>query len=250
LPPLGALAAFVLLWQGYVSIKSQPAWLLPGPFLTLQTFWLKRGLLLENAAVTFYEAFLGLILAVLLAVLLAFLLTALPKLGQGVYPLLVASQVVPIIVLAPLFLIWFGYGLLPKILVVILICFFPIVINFFAGLNAFDASALAFYRHMGASPLRLFFKVRLPGALPYFFGGLRVAAAYSVMGAVIGEWQAAEKGLGRLITVAQDAYNAALVFAAILAIALLSGAIFGLVWLAERHFLRWRRVGGGGPPET
>ena len=240
--PYIAVLAFLAVWQAAVMAFKTPQWLLPSPIEVFKTVFTRFPDLFPAALVTLYEAAIGLIIAILLSLLLSFMLSLLPRLGRAVYPLLVASQTIPIIVLAPLFLVWFGYGLLPKILAVVLVCFFPIIVNMTAGFNSLEEEDLAFYKQMGGSSSKLFLKVRFPAALPYFFSGLRIAATYSIMGAVIGEWLGAANGIGRLLTVSQRAFDLPMVFACIIMISLMSGLVFLCVWAAERYFLRWQYV--------
>jgi len=237
--PLLGILGFLVFWQILAAFVVQNTWLLPTPREVAAALAENAALLMHHSWYTLAEALLGLSLSVVLALALAWLLSLSTAVRKAVYPLLLGSQMVPIIVLAPLFLIWFGYGLLPKVLVVILVCFFPMVINILAGLEAVNSDTLGFYRVMGMSEKQLFFKVRLPYALPYFFGGLRVSAAYSVMGAVIGEWLGAEAGLGLLLTRAQRSFDLPLTFAAIFVIILWSALIFGLLHLTEKLTLRW-----------
>lgn len=239
--PLIGIISFLLIWQ-FAAMLVDKTWLLPAPLTVLAAMGDNYGLLLRHSRYTLGEALLGLALSVPVALLLAMLLSLSERLRRMFYPLLLGSQMVPIIVLAPLFIIWFGYGMLPKVLVVILICFFPLVISALAGLNAVDAETLAYYRAMGMSRGQLFRLVRLPAALPYCFSGLRMAATYSVMGAVIGEWLGAAAGLGLLLTRAQRSYDLPLSFAAIVAIILLSALLCGAVIIIERRCLRWRYV--------
>ena len=240
--PYIAVLAFLAVWQAAVMAFKTPQWLLPSPIEVFKTVFTRFPDLFPAALVTLYEAVIGLIIAILLSLLLSFMLSLLPRLGRAVYPLLVASQTIPIIVLAPLFLVWFGYGLLPKILAVVLVCFFPIIVNMTAGFNSLEEEDLAFYKQMGGSSNKLFLKVRFPAALPYFFSGLRIAATYSIMGAVIGEWLGAANGIGRLLTVSQRAFDLPMVFACIIMISLMSGLVFLCVWAAERYFLHWQYV--------
>lgn len=240
--PLAGVLLFLLAWQFAAACVVRQSYLLPTPLAVLRSFAANLPLLLQHSRYTLIEAVSGMAVSVVLALALALVMSLFRRLREAVYPLLVISQMIPIIVLAPLFLIWFGYGMLPKVLVVILICFFPMVIQALAGLAAADGEMLAFYRAMGMSRRQLFTMVRLPFALPYFFGGLRVSATYSVMGAVIGEWLGAEAGLGLLLTRAQRSFDLPLTFAAILAIILWSALIFAVVALLERVSLRWQRV--------
>jgi ABC-type nitrate/sulfonate/bicarbonate transport system permease component len=235
------ISLFLLIWQITAAYLIDKSWLLPTPAAVIKSFFANIPLLWHHSVYTLAETFIGLTVAIVLSIAFALLMSLFPAFRKTVYPLLLGSQMVPIIVLAPLFIIWFGYGLLPKILVVVLICFFPMTINILSGLAATDGETIAFYRAMGMNSRQLFRLLRLPQALPHFFSGLRVSAVYSVMGAVIGEWLGAKAGLGQLLLRAQNSFNLPLVFAAILAIIIWSALIFALVKLAERHCLFWRK---------
>jgi len=241
--PLAGLILLLIAWQ-LVALLVGAVYILPGPAAAVGALCDNLPLLLHHSAYTLQEALYGLALAVALAAALTALLTLLPRLKDMLYPLLLASQMVPIIVLAPLFVIWFGFGMLPKVLVVILVCFFPMVISMLNALAAADAETLAFYRSMGMSKWQLFHLVRWPLALPHFFGGLRIATTYSVMGAVIGEWLGATGGLGLLLTRSKNTYNLPLTFAVIIMIVLWSALLFGLIKLAEYQALSWKRQVG------
>jgi len=163
-----------------------------------------------------------------------------------IYPLIVASQTIPIISVAPLFIIWFGYGMLPKIIVVFLVCFFPVTISLLGGLAAVDREYIELFRSMQAGRVDIFRMVKLPLALPAFFSGLKISTAYSVMGAVIGEWLGAKQGLGTYMTLSQRSFEVDRVFAAILAVTLLSAVLFAAVVLIERLVIPWKRLTDGG----
>ena len=239
--PLLGVVIFLLVWQLVALYVVQRSWLLPTPWAVARSFAANLPLIWQHSLYTLAEAGTGLAASAVLAIVIALLMSLLPAVRKTLYPLLLLSQMIPIIVLAPLFVIWFGYGLLPKVLAVILMCFFPMTISILAGLTAADQETLAFFRSMGMSRGQLFRLVQLPGALPYFFSGLRISAVYSVMGAVIGEWLGAVSGLGVLLIRAQNSFNLELVFAAILAIIIWSGIIFVLVRLAEVKALRWQK---------
>jgi ABC-type nitrate/sulfonate/bicarbonate transport system permease component len=238
--PLAGAALFLLAWQA-AALLVGAAYILPGPLAVLSALSGNMPLLLRHSAYTLQAALCGLAISVLFAAALSALLTLSSRLKNMLYPLLLASQMVPLIVLAPLFVIWFGFGLLPKVLAVILVCFFPIVISMLSGLMAADAETVAFYRSLGMNDWQLFRLVRWPLALPYFFGGLRIAVTYSVMGAVIGEWLGAAGGLGLLLTRSKNTYNLPLTFAVIIMIIFWSALLFGLSKLAEYKALSWRR---------
>ena len=181
--PLAGIIIFLLVWQLVASFLINKEWLLPTPGAVIVAFGENLPLIWHHSLYTLAEAGLGMILAVIVSLGIALLMALSPAIKKTLYPLLLGSQMVPIIVLAPLFIIWFGYGTLPKVLVVILICFFPMTINILAGLNAADNETLSFYRSMGMNDKQLFRMIRLPLALPHFFSGLRISAVYSVMGA-------------------------------------------------------------------
>lgn len=240
-------AALVLLflgfWQLMVQLLLIPDWILPGPCRILQTFLATAPLMLGHVRVTLSECLVGFAVSIVLAFLIALLMDGSSLIRKALYPLLVFSQTVPIISVAPLFIIWFGYGILPKIIVVILVCFFPVTISLLDGLTGIDREYLELFRSMRAGRLATFRMVKLPLALPSFFSGLRIAAAYSVMGAVIGEWLGAKEGLGTYMTLDQRSFQVDRVFAAILAIAACSIILFALVGLLERLFIPWHRAG-------
>jgi ABC-type nitrate/sulfonate/bicarbonate transport system permease component len=160
----------------------------------------------------------------------------------ALYPLLVLSQTVPVVAIAPLLVIWFGYGILPKVIVVGLVCFFPIVVSTADGLHAADPEQIALLRTMGASRMDVFRKVRLPGALPAVFTGIKVGITYSVVGAIMGEWVGASEGIGVFMLRATNSFRTDWVFVSIAVTAALSLFLFGLVTLLERTMLRWYAI--------
>jgi ABC-type nitrate/sulfonate/bicarbonate transport system permease component len=182
---------------------------------------------------------LGLALALLTGVALAAALDLSSWLRRALYPLLVISQTIPILALAPLLIIWFGFGIIPKVFIVALVCFFPIAVNTADGLSGADPELLSLLRAMGASRSQLWTKVRLPASLPYFFSGLRVAATYSVIGAVIGEWVGASQGLGIYMLRSANAFKTPQVFSTIAISSLISLTLFMMVFLVERMLLPW-----------
>ena len=188
---------------------------------------------------TLLEAISGFVLAIVIAFIMAFLLDTLFWLNQAVYPLLIVSQTIPLIVLAVLFTIWFGFGLLPKILVVILVCFFPMVISLSDGLNNIDPDQINLFRSMGASRLKTFSMVKLPAALPAFFSGIRISATYSIMAAVIAEWLGSNRGLGYYMTLQQKQFAIDRVLAAVVVICLLSLLLVKLIDLLEYLLVPW-----------
>jgi len=208
----------------------------------LSAFAGQLPLLAQHARSTLTECLAGFSAAIMFSFVAAFAMDEIPLVKRLIYPLIVASQTIPIISVAPLFIIWFGYGMLPKIIVVFLVCFFPVTISLLGGLAAVDREYIELFRSMQAGRVDIFRMVKLPLALPAFFSGLKISTAYSVMGAVIGEWLGAKQGLGIYMTLSQRSFEVDRVFAAILAVTLLSAALFAVVVLVERLVIPWKRL--------
>ncbi len=239
LPSL-VLALGVLAWELLARSLQVPRWVLPPPSAIGQALLRDHRLLWSHLLVTLEEVALGLALAVVLAVVLAMGIVSWRLVERSVYPLVVASQAVPIVALAPLLLVWFGYGLTPKVIVVVLICYFPIAVNLVDGLRGVDAELVDLVRSFGATRWQILRIVRIPAALPAFFSGLRVAAAVSVIGALIGEWVGSSAGLGYLMIRAASQFHTDRVFAAVFVSALVSVALFWSVGILERIVVPWR----------
>jgi ABC-type nitrate/sulfonate/bicarbonate transport system permease component len=236
-----ALIVLVLLgiWEGYVRLWAVPKWLLPAPSVIIMTLVVSRELLLDHTLVTLLEVVVGFGLSLLSGVLLACGIATSRTLERALYPFVIASQMVPIIVIAPLLLIWVGYGLTPKIIVVALTAFFPIVVNMVDGLKSVDPDAVNLLRTMGASHWQIFVKVQVPTSLPFLFSGLRVAMAVSVIGAVIGEWVGSSQGLGYLMIRSKPQFLTERVFAAIVILSVMGLALFVLVGVIEQLAIPW-----------
>lgn len=241
--PLGFIVTLLAAWEIGVRIDGTPRWFLPRPTDVASELAGSRSLIWGHTWTTLQEMLLGLGLALLLGVLLALSIASSRTVERAVYPLLVASQAVPIIALAPILLIWFGYGLTPKVIVVVLTCFFPIVVSMVGGLRAADPDAIALLRSMGASGWQVMRIVRIPTALPSLFTGLRIAAAWSVIGAIVGEWVGASSGLGYLMTRSASQFQTPRLYAAVVVAALLGIGLFTLVAVVERWALPWQRSG-------
>lgn len=238
-PPLLLILLLVAVWQVGTWLTRAPKWLLPSPWQILLAGIQARDLLGQHTWQTLKETWLGLALSLVIGLGLALIIDFSNLLRRSLYPVLVASQTVPILALAPLLIIWFGYGILPKVIVVALVCFFPIVVSTADGLRAADPDLIALLRAMGANRRQMFLKVRFPGALPSFFSGLKIAITYSVVGAVIGEWVGASRGLGIFMIRSSKNFLTDRVFAAIAVTSLLSILMFGVVLLVERSVLPW-----------
>jgi putative hydroxymethylpyrimidine transport system permease protein len=235
------LGLFVLAWQGLASLESVDDLLVASPVETAEALYDEFGLLSDNALVTLVEVLLGLAVAVPLGVLLAVAMHLVRPLRDAAYPLLVASQAIPIVVLAPIFVLAFDYGIGPKVAIVALICFLPITVNLLDGLRSVPPELLKLMRSLGASRLRSLRSVELPAALPYLFSGLKIAATVSVIGAVFGEWAGADEGLGRLVLLANNQLETPRVYAGTVLLTLMAVGLFLAVVAAERLACPWNR---------
>lgn len=242
IPPLATLLVFLLLWEFYVRVSGGIATVLPTPFTVVYALVSHWEILMPHAAQTFLEASLGLVCAIVLAFAVATLLFFSPRLRAGIYPLLVLSQTIPIIVLAPLFLIWFGFGLFPKVAIVVLYCFFPMTIALIDSLRTLDARVVDVVKSMRASSFQVFLLVRIPAALPAFFSGLRVAVTYALTGAIVGEFVGAYRGLGIFMLTAANSHATTLVFAALTIMVFLTLVLLVLVSIAERICIPWKNL--------
>ena len=239
MPALLLLAALVAGWEAWVRIFDTRPYILPAPSRIWDAFLQVRGTLPAHIRTTSQESLVGLFWAALVGLLLATVIASVPLVRQVLYPLLVISQTIPMVVLAPLLIIWFGFGMTPKVIVVALFGFFPIVVSTVEGLTGADREMVDLVRAMGANRLQVLRHVLVPAATPAFFAGLKIAAAYAVLGAVIGEWVGASSGLGIYITRSQTAFRTDRVFVGIVVVALMSIALFGAVHLLARLASPW-----------
>ncbi|HCF49149.1 MAG TPA: ABC transporter permease [Syntrophomonas sp.] len=239
--PVLVVILAIVLWDAGVRVSRVPVWILPGPGQVLQAMVNHAALLWHHTQTTLMEAMLGFAASIALALILALLLHYLTWLYQALYPIFIVSQTIPLIVLAVLLPLWFGWGILPKILIIILVCFFPMVINLFNGLQSVDPDVLDLFRSMGAKRLATFRMVIMPAALPSFFAGLRISATYSIMAAVIGEWLGAQRGLGYYMTLQQKGFAIDRVLAAVAIICILSLLLVKAVDLLEYLLVPWNR---------
>ncbi len=238
--PIGFMLVLVIIWEMIIRIVEVPNYILPAPTAIVSFLFANFGLLMSHTKTTIVEALLGLFLAVVFSLFLAMIMNRFKTIKQMIYPLLVVSQTVPIIAVAPLFMIWFGFGMLPKILIVILVCFFPIVVNLTHGLENVDQDLVDLMGVMQANSIQIFTKVQLPAILPSFFSGLKIAATYSVMGAVIAEWVGAKSGLGVYMIRVMRAFMTDALFADILIIVILSIGLFQLISFVEKKVMPWK----------
>jgi ABC-type nitrate/sulfonate/bicarbonate transport system permease component len=238
--PLGVLIVLVLIWELIVSADPSPIHIIPAPSEIWAAFLRTQNTLFaQHIPQTMLETVIGLAFALVLGLFVAAALDYLPLLKQALYPLLVISQTIPIVALAAVLIIAFGFDIWPKVIVVILFCFFPIAVATIDGLAATDPDLVALLRAMGANRNQIWRKVRFPSALPAFFSGLRIAATYSVTGAIVGEYITSQYGLGQYLRSALSQGKNEQAFVAIVITSLLSIGLVSLVTVAERLMLPW-----------
>jgi ABC-type nitrate/sulfonate/bicarbonate transport system permease component len=244
--PALLLAALIGAWQIAAStdaiaeaLNIEP-FLVPSPSEIATSLWDSRALLAENAWVTLREVLLGFVFGLLAGLVFAVLLHLFETLRRAAYPLLVASQALPILVIAPILVVWFGYGITPKLVIIALICFFPITVNALDGLRSVDSDTTKLMWTLDASPWQIFRRVEAPTALPYVFSGAKIAVAVAVIGAVFAEWAGASSGLGWLILQDGGHLETARQFASAGILGAIAIALFGLIALAERRVVTWR----------
>ena len=239
---MALLALLLVAWELAVHTFDVPGYILPPPSEVWTAFLEVRGTLPAHIRTTMTEALVGLGFAILVGVAFASLVVSVPQLRRAFYPLLVLSQNIPMIVMAPLLVVWFGFGLTPKVLIVALVGFFPIAVATTDGLLRADRDLIELVRSMGAGRWQVLRTVLIPSALPSFFAGLQISATYAVLAAVIGEWVGASSGLGLFITRAQSAFRVDRVLVAVLVIAAVSIAMFAAVHLIARLTMPYRYV--------
>jgi len=228
-------------WELLADALHVEPFLIPAPSDVAEALWSDRALLAEDGWVTLKEVVLGFALALAAGLGFAGALHLSETLRRAFYPLLVASQTVPIIVIAPILVVWFGFGIGPKLAIIALICFFPITVNTLDGLRSVDPDLIKLMRTLDASRLRTFAAGEAPSALPYAFSGAKVAVAVAVIGAVFGEWAGSDAGLGHLMLQASAQLETARLFAAVVVLSVFAVALFGLLSLLERRVAWWGR---------
>ncbi|MEN3283348.1 MAG: NitT/TauT family transport system permease protein [Solirubrobacteraceae bacterium] len=244
-PPLLAVAVMVGVWELAVAVSGVKPYVLPSATRVLSVMVKNRADLWENTLPTLQETLIGIGVTVIVSFVIAVLCDFSVWARRTIYPPLIGSQSIPIIVLAPLMVIWFGFGLLPKVIVIALVTFFPITVALIDGFNSTSPEATNLLRSMGASRLQQFLKVRLPTALPGFFTGLRISIAFSVVAAIFGEYVGAVRGLGVYMSVQGNSNRTDLVLAAVIISAAISIVLFCLTFVLERLVCPWSKPSGG-----
>lgn len=242
LVPISVMVFAVAGWELTVRLAGLPAFILPSPLMVAERFLraLNDGSLLRHTAITLLEVLLGLLSGASTALLFGYAIAKSRLFERLVSPFLVASQAIPIVAIAPLLVIWFGPGMFSKVLICALIVFFPVLVNTVVGLRAVPRSLYELMRSLRASRTQMLRLLEIPAALPVFLGGLRIGATLSVIGAVVGEFVGADRGLGFLINVGRGQYDTALVFVAIITLVILALTLYGIVILLESRLLAWQ----------
>ena len=244
--PALVLALLIGAWQlaatsGFLAnVLNLEDFLVPAPSEIAKTLWEERSLLADNAWVTLKEVLLGFACAVVAGLAFAVVLHVSETLRRAFYPLIVASQTIPIIAIAPILVVWFGFGIGPKLAIIALICFFPITVNTLDGLRSVDPDAVKMMRTLDAGRWAIMRRVEAPTALPYAFSGAKIAVAVAVIGAVFGEWAGSSSGLGYLMQIDNAGLNTPRLWASVVVLSLMAIGLFAALSLLERRVVRWR----------
>ncbi|MDB5053001.1 MAG: transporter permease [Bacilli bacterium] len=239
-PPLAVVFVLLIVWQMAVALFHIELWILPDPLYILQEGSRNFPRLLMHFMATLRLTLIGFVIGVIIGVGTSWLLHLVPWVKRGFYPILILSQNIPMIALAPLLMLWFGFGLFPKVVVITIVCFFPIAVAMMDGYLQTDPVMLNYMKMIGASKLQIFRKLELPHALPSFFSGLKISATYAVSGAIVSEWLGADKGIGYYMKLEKAGFKTVLVFDSIFIIVLLSVLLFQSIVLIERLVIRWK----------
>lgn len=240
LPALCLMFALLILWQA-AAMKVNAAYIIPTPTQILKRMWeLRQPLFAVHLPATMAVTFIGLLISVVLGTALAVIMDMSETLQNAIYPLVIASQTIPTTAIAPLFVLWFGYGIWSKVLVTVLITFFPITITVFDGFKSVKTEMLELLCTMGATKTQIFFKLKAPAALPYFFSALKMAVPLSIIGAAIGEWLGAQSGLGYFSRRMMTQLDGAGVFAPIVLLSVAAMGIAAIIAVVEKMVIRWR----------
>jgi NitT/TauT family transport system permease protein len=239
IPPIASILIIFILWQVYIWIFNIPVYLLPTPLKILESFIHNAWLIFYNAKTSIFEATIGFLFSIPVAVLLAILVVWSRTIDRTVMPFVIFSQTVPKVAIAPLLLVWFGFGIISKVLIVFMMAFFPIFISMLSGLRAVDHEMLNLINSMRPSKLQVFMKLRIPNSLPFLLDGFRLAVVRSVLAAVVAEWISSDRGLGHLVLYADAASDAPLLFGTIALLAGMGLVGFLIVTALGRFMVPW-----------
>lgn len=239
LPPVALSAAVLVLWEVAIRLFNVHTFVLPAPTAIVASLLENRDQLAVAAQATAIEVLFGFVLAAIVGAGVALVIVRFERFGRALYPLIVLFQNVPKVALAPIFILWFGYDLAPKILLIVVIAFFPVAIDMLAGLQSVEASFVSLMCSVGASDGKILLRVRIPHSLPHLMAGLKVAITFSVIGAIVGEFAGANRGLGYVIQFASTQLDTPLIFAALIVVSVLGLAFYYVVEFAERILVPW-----------
>jgi len=239
LPALGLALAVVVFWELAVRLFNVPVFVIPAPSAILAALVDSRAALVSASKATAIEVLFGFVLAAVVGIAVALIIVRFERFGKALYPLVVLFQTVPKVALAPIFILWFGYDLAPKVVLIVVIAFFPVAIDMLAGLQSVEPSFVALMQSVGASRSEILMRVRIPHSLPHLMAGLKVAITFSVIGAIVGEFAGASAGLGYVIQFASTQLETPLVFAALIVVSVLGLFFYYLVEFAERLLVPW-----------
>jgi len=239
MPALVLCAGVLIFWEVVIRLFSVPTFVLPAPTAIIDALIANRGALAVAAQATALEVVLGFVLSALVGILVALVIVRFERFGKALYPLVVLFQNVPKVALAPIFILWFGYDLAPKVLLIVVIAFFPVAIDMLVGLQSVEPAFVALMRSVGASKGKILLRVRIPHSLPYLMAGLKVAITFSVIGAIVGEFAGANQGLGYVIQFASTQLDTPLIFAALIVVSVLGLAFYYIIEFAERWLVPW-----------
>ena len=239
--PSAAILIILILWQAVCSAGIVQKFLLPSPIDIAAAFISDFPLLLSNSSVTLAETFIGLLLGIVIGFLMAVLMDRFNGLYKAFYPIVVITQTIPTVAIAPLLVLWFGYEMTPKIILIVIIVFFPITVGLLDGFRRADGDMINLMRSMGASKMQIFRYIKFPGALGQFFSSLRISVSYAVVGAVISEWLGGFNGLGVYITRVKKAYSFDKMFAVIFLISVLSLILMWVVNILQKKCMPWEK---------
>jgi ABC-type nitrate/sulfonate/bicarbonate transport system permease component len=237
--PVVTVITLVLIWELVVRVFSVPAYILPAPSRIVRVFISDFPLIMKHAGTTAFESFFGFFFSLVIALIISIIIDNSALIKKAFYPLLIISQTIPLMAIAPIMIIWFGFGILPKILIIILMCFFPIAVSLIDGFAQVDRDYLNLFQVVKASKAQIYWHLKFPKALPRFFSGVKIAVTYMILAAVIGEWLGGNAGIGVYMLRAKNAFALDKVFASIVLIVLVSVLLIGLVNAAGKKLIHW-----------
>ena len=238
--PIGVVIGILIIWQVVCDLEIVPSYMLPSPKKIANAFVSDFPLLMQHSKVTLIEALLGMVIGVLLGFITAALMDTFQVVKKGLYPILVITQTIPPVAIAPVLILWFSYGITPKVVLVVLVVYFPIAVGLLEGFQSVDPDMILLMKSMKATRWQIFWHVKFPNALGEFFSGLQIAVAYSVVGAVISEWLGGMEGLGVYMTRVKKAYSYDKMFAVIFLVSFISLILMGLVKLVQYKATPWK----------